>query len=1069
MNEKEKNFVDSIKNKIKKFSIPITVKEALDIASGMFVVTEYNDGTTELVDVAVERELCARSSYYFIDRYGYIHFPGVGVIPYKLYYFQKEILKDASKFKKLVFLKTRQCLTEDNFVMTNRGYISIKDVEAGDEVETLIDGKPTMVLVEDWMNQGERETVRILTNSGQEIVCTLDHEILTKEGWKEAQDLTLDDEIINHIKAEDIAIFDSNQPIGKVRKIERNSKKETVYDITTSSGDFLANGLMVHNCGISTLFSLYAFWLGNFRESENIDVVSIKQKKAQAFTKKMFPTMDRIPEFLRTKVVKKNMAEIEWENGSYMLSESASDKAGRGDSLSLLILDELAFYLSDRLTRGIVSAAQPTLTRTGGQQVLISCVVGDTYIFTNKGLQQVIDYKPEEVEPGFNMVPMFKIDGMENQQECNLFYDSGISDTIKIHTKLGYSLEGTTKHPVITYDSNRTEDRFGWSRLSEIKKGDLVTLKEGMNTFGNNVYFSGVRFNFNTSYVLGALFFLGKVDRRSYTIKIPYKKSLWRRYRAFGKLFGEKVSFTNDHAIIKSKNLVKKLDESNFFSDSIPKKILQFNKELTLGFLKGICLDNFKDGIKSNKLEAIKQIQLMGLNLGWISRRIKGMLTPAFEFSFKYQEYFIDEVVKVENFKDRQTYDFFVPKTSTFISNGIVSHNTPNGQSGAGAYYAEQVRQLQIAGDETDTDKLITIDWFEIPDLPNIHPQKGFNEDLERFIKKDYYRNEEVRKEMRAFFKPISDNPHANPFLKKQLEDLGPILYRQEIEHDFIVSGDQVFQEEILDRMKERIVEPITKDKLGKMRVNGLHIWKHPIPKRRFIMGVDSSTGTGNDYSSIQIMDVENYEQVAEYKGHIATKQLGRLVKALAKYYNEAYVVIECNSIGEAVFNEVYYHDEDPYKNLYTQKKTTKDGRSRMTGWETNVKTRQLMLNNLIDYFNVEELSKALKVYSERLYLEMLSFVWIGGRARHADGMHDDAIIALGLCLYFRNKANTIGESFLISEDGDFIGTDDIKDLDSVKLNENSFDYVSSDDDSSGDDFEDVFGMSKEDYDWLIG
>lgn len=929
MNEREKKFVNSIKNKIEKFSIPITVKEALDYATGMFVETQYNDGGTELVDVGIERELCTRSSYYFIDRYGYIHFPGVGVIPYRLYYFQKEILKDAAKFKKLVFLKTRQC-------------------------------------------------------------------------------------------------------------------------------------------GISTLFSLYAFWLGNFRESENIDVVSIKQKKAQAFTKKMYPTMDRIPEFLKTKVVKKNTAEIEWANGSYMLSESASDKAGRGDSLSLLILDELAFYLSDRLTRGIISAAQPTLTRTGGQQILISCVAGDTYIFTDKGMEQVIDYKPKDCELGFNMVKMFRIDGMENQQECNLFYDSGISDTIKIYTKLGYTLEGTHKHQIITYDSSR-EERFAWERFGNLKKNDLVTLKEGMNTFGNNVYFMGVRFSFNTAYVLGALFLLGKVDKRSHTVKIPLREELWKRYRDFGKLFKERVEFEEGYAVIKSKSFIQKFEEAGIlYSDSIPKPILQFNKELTLGFLRGVCLDNYNDGIKSTKLEAIKQIQLMGLNLGYITRRIKGMLTPAFEYSFKYKNYFIDEIVKVEILKDRQTYDFFIPKTNTFITNGLVSHNTPNSQSGAGAYYAEQVRQLQLAGEETETEKLITIDWYEIPDIPNIKPHRGFNKELEEFIKRDYYRNAEVRKEMRAFFKPISDNPKANPFLKKQLEDLGPILFRQEIEHDFIVSGDQVFQEDVLDRMKERVMEPISKDKLGKMRVNGFHIWKFPIPKRRYIMGVDTSTGTGDDYSSIQIMDVEDYEQVAEYKGHIATKQLGRLVRILARYYNEAYVVIECNSMGEAVFNEVYYHDEDPYKNLYTQKKTTKDGRERRTGWETNVKTRQLMINNLIDYFSVDELAKVFKVYSERVYLEMLSFVWINGKARHAEGMHDDTLIALGLCLYFRNKANKVGESFIISEEGDFIGVQDIKELDNVKLKENSFDFVTSDE-KDIDEFEDIFGMSKEQYDWLIG
>lgn len=928
MNDKEKNFLNSIKTKIKKYSIPITTKEAIKLASGTFVETSYNNNTTELVDVSIERELCKRSCYYFIANYGYIHFPGIGIIPYDLYYFQREILKDTENFKKLVFLKSRQA-------------------------------------------------------------------------------------------------------------------------------------------GISTLFSLYAFWLGNFRESENIDVVSIKQKKAHAFTKKMFPTMDRTPDFLKTPVVKKNMAEIEWANGSYMLSESASDKAGRGDSLSLLILDELAFYRSDALTRGIVSAAQPTLTRTGGQQVLISCVTEDTYLFTDKGIRQMKDYIPENMEPGFNMIPMFRIDGVEPNQACNLFYDSGITDTIKIKTKLGFELEGTALHPVVNYNFQKTEERFGWTRLGDIKKGDLVTLKEGMNTFGSVKKFAGVNLKRITAFVLGALYIKGKVDFEKNIISVPYNKKQWLRYRMFAAYFKTSLRFSNSTAFFKSKDLVESFKLAGFFEDKIPSELLQMGRELTTAFLKGLCLGNANDGLISNKKEALKQIQLMSLNIGRITRRIGKILTPASEFSFRYQEYFIDEVVSIKQIKNKHTYDFYIPKTNTFVTNGIISHNTPNGLSGTGSYYAEQVQQLQIAGEETPTDKLVTIDWFEIPDIKGIFPQKGYNDVLQKYIEKDYYRNKNSRKEMRKFFKTISDNPMANAFLKKQHDDLGAILYRQEIEHDFIVSGDQVFSEEVLDRIKESVMEPFTKNKIGESRANGLFIWKHPIPKKRYIMGIDVSTGTGNDYSSVQVMDVENYEQVAEYKGQMATKTFGQLIKKIALYYNEAFVVIECNSIGEAVFNEVYYSEEDPYFNVYKQKKTTKDGRSRVTGWETNVKTRQLMLNNLIDYFTVEELSDVLKVYSERMYKEMLSFVWINGRAVHTTNGHDDTLIAFGLCLYFRNKANTVGNSFLINEDGDFLGTENIKDLDDVKLNENGFGITSSDD-SGSDDFEDIFGMSRENYNWLI-
>ena len=622
MNEQEKKFINSIKEKIQKYHIPLTTKQVLGFYSGSFSQTKYNNGRTELVDASIEWHLCRLSSFYFISKYGWIEFPGVGIIPYNLYYFQKEVLKNTKHFKKMVFLKSRQA-------------------------------------------------------------------------------------------------------------------------------------------GISTLYSLYAFWKGNFHEGENIDVISIKQKKAQAFTKKMFPTMNRLPSFLKTEVVKKNTFEIEWANSSYMLSESASDKAGRGDSLSLLIMDELAFYRSDTLTRGIVSAAQPTLTRTGGSQVLIS---------------------------------------------------------------------------------------------------------------------------------------------------------------------------------------------------------------------------------------------------------------------------------------------------------------TPNGTSGSGSYYYEQVEQLRLAGGETETEKLIEVDWFEVPDIKGIKPYKGYNEKLNEYIEKNYYRNPEVRKEMQDYFNPIFESWKQNEWLKKQHDDLGDVLFKQEIGHNFVISGDQVFTDETLEDVKSNLKDPVDTNKLGKSRINGFWVWKHPIPKQRYLIGVDVSSGTGNDFSTIEIMNVDNYEQVAEYKGQVATKTLGKLVKKLARYYNEAYVVIESNSIGEAVFNEVYYSDNDSYSNVFRTKKS-KNGIVRMTGWETNVKTRQIMLNNLIDWLTVEEMFEQLKIYSKRLYQEMITFVWRNGRADHAEGAHDDSLIAFGLCLYFRNKADSAGESFLISEDGDFVGTDSKKDLDDVKLNKNGFDFTSSDEDE----FEDEMGLSKENYEWIIG
>ena len=109
MNNKTLEIVSSIENKIKEYKIDINLKKILKFTSGRFVNTIYNDKTTEVVDTNIEYLLCKMSPSYFLSKYAFIDFPGIGTIPFNLYYFQKEILKDCLSFRKLVFNKVRQC------------------------------------------------------------------------------------------------------------------------------------------------------------------------------------------------------------------------------------------------------------------------------------------------------------------------------------------------------------------------------------------------------------------------------------------------------------------------------------------------------------------------------------------------------------------------------------------------------------------------------------------------------------------------------------------------------------------------------------------------------------------------------------------------------------------------------------------------------------------------------------------------------------------------------------------------------------------------------------------------
>ena len=76
----------------------------------------------------------------------------------------------------------------------------------------------------------------------------------------------------------------------------------------------------------------------------------------------------------------------------------------------------------------------------------------------------------------------------------------------------------------------------------------------------------------------------------------------------------------------------------------------------------------------------------------------------------------------------------------------------------------------------------------------------------------------------------------------------------------------------------------------------------------------DVARGDGKDYSAFHVLDVDNLEQVAEYKGKLDTKTYGNLLVSISTEYNDALLVIENANIGWAVIQQVI---DRGYPNLY--------------------------------------------------------------------------------------------------------------------------------------------------------
>ena len=253
--------------------------------------------------------------------------------------------------------------------------------------------------------------------------------------------------------------------------------------------------------------------------------------------------------------------------------------------------------------------------------------------------------------------------------------------------------------------------------------------------------------------------------------------------------------------------------------------------------------------------------------------------------------------------------------------------------------------------------------------------------------KRDY---EELQHFFNQGYKPCST--WYEKMVKKLKYDKRKI--NQELNCEFLGSGDNVFDNKQLEDIKNNsLLEPSSK-----LMGNSLWIWKEPIEGHKYIMGVDVSRGDSEDFSSIQIIDFDEREQVLEYVGKIPPDTLAEVAYKWGMMYN-AFVVVDIT--GGMGITTVRKMQELGYKSLYIE------GVDPLNIWATNKTSGEkipgMNFNNkrvqIIAAFE-EGIRHKFKVRSVRLYNEMNTFVYINGRPDHQKGQHDDLIMGVSMAIY---------------------------------------------------------------------
>jgi len=97
----------------------------------------------------------------------------------------------------------------------------------------------------------------------------------------------------------------------------------------------------------------------------------------------------------------------------------------------------------------------------------------------------------------------------------------------------------------------------------------------------------------------------------------------------------------------------------------------------------------------------------------------------------------------------------------------------------------------------------------------------------------------------------------------------------------------------------------------------GLDIYEEPKEDHDYLMTADVARGIGNDYSAFVVFDITNfpYKVVAKYKNNeIKPMLFPSIIEKVAKAYNNSWILIEINDIGDQVANILHYDLE--YNNI---------------------------------------------------------------------------------------------------------------------------------------------------------
>lgn len=247
-------------------------------------------------------------------------------------------------------------------------------------------------------------------------------------------------------------------------------------------------------------------------------------------------------------------------------------------------------------------------------------------------------------------------------------------------------------------------------------------------------------------------------------------------------------------------------------------------------------------------------------------------------------------------------------------------------------------------------------------------------------------------------YKPIEVHWSAVPgrderWKEETIRNTSAEQFRQEFCTEFLGSSHTLISGVKIGQLMAGAIAPLYKDM-------DIDIYEQPKPDHTYCMTVDVAEGQGLDYSTFSIIDVTQipYKLVAKYRNNKITPMLfPTIIYQAAKKYNDAFVLVEINSIGLQVSDILHY--ELAYDNLIKIETKGKQGQQHTPGFKkrlafglkTSKQTKAIGCSNLKTLIESDKLI----IHDEDTIKEFTTFVATRQTFAAEEGTNDDLVMTL--------------------------------------------------------------------------